>query len=384
MTKQQKRTNLFREARVILDEAARASRDVTADEQRRYDDLVAQGEALTDEINREDALYHAEYRAAQGERSDYVPLSHRDAGTSRTADADRGFERFLRSGETRATSGFSRLTDAEGGYLCPATVASEVLQARSEANVMVRICRNVTANGDISFPTGSALSATWVDEEGAYLVPAHNVFDEAAFSAYKAGTILPVSEELLQDSAVNVEQFIARAFGEAIGVLEEAAYVAGDGIKKPTGVIPSATVGVTSALATAIAVDEIVDLYHSVPAAYRGNGSWLMNDVTFQAIRKLKDGNDRFLIGDLSGGATPQLLGRPVFFSSNVDTIAASKVVAAFGDFTRYLIVSRPGFAIQRLNELYAATGQIGFRMWHRTDGKLTDANAIKTLVMHV
>ena len=262
---------------------------------------------MTDQIDREDAQYEREYRASQGERSDYTPFAHRDTGTGRTADADRGFERFLRTGENRATSGFSTLTDAEGGYLVPSITANQVLKASSETNVMRRICRIITSAGDISFPTGAALAATWVDEEGAYVVPQHNVFGSVDFKAYKSGLILPICEELLQDSAVNVEQYIAQAFGEAIGVLEEAAFVSGDGTKKPTGVLTSATAGVTTALANAIAADEIVDLFHSVSPAYREQ-RLVADDRYHLGCRSQIEGRERsvlwWALGRWSVGAT--------------------------------------------------------------------------------
>ena len=139
----------------------------------------------------------------------------------------------------------------------------------------------------------------------------------------------------------------------------------------------------TAASATAITADEIIDLYYSLNAPYRKNAVWVLNDSTVKAIRKLKDANGNYLWqSSLIADAPDTLLGRPVYTSAYMPAIETGKKVIAFGDFGYYWIADRQGRSFKRLNELYAATGQVGYIASQRVDGKLILPEAIKVLQM--
>jgi HK97 family phage major capsid protein len=138
---------------------------------------------------------------------------------------------------------------------------------------------------------------------------------------------------------------------------------------------------VTSAAVAAITVDEVMDLFYSLKSPYRKNAVFVMNDATVKAIRKLKDGNGQYLWqASLTAGQPDTILNRPVKTSAYVPNIAASAKTIAFGDFGYYWVADRQGRAFQRLNELFAATGQVGFKATQRVDGKLILAEAINVL----
>ena len=197
-------------------------------------------------------------------------------------------------------------------------------------------------------------------------------------------TLIKVSNELLNDSAFNLEAYISKEFGRRIGTKEEEAFFTGNGTGKPTGIFNStggAQVGVTAASATAITADEIIDLFYSLKAPYRKKAVWVLNDSTVKAIRKLKDKNDNYLWQPaLTAGTPDTILGRPVYTSSYVPAIAAGAKTIAFGDFSYYWIADRQGRIFKKLNELYAATDQTGFVATQRVDGKLVLPEAIKVL----
>lgn len=152
------------------------------------------------------------------------------------------------------------------------------------------------------------------------------------------------------------------------------------GIFNSTG---GADVSVTSASATAITADEIMDLFYSLESPYRKKAVWTLNDATIKAIRKLKDANGNYLWQPSLKDKEPDvLLGRPVRTSSYVPTIASGAKVIAFGDFSYYWIADRQGRVFKKLNELYAATDQTGFVATQRVDGKLILSEAIKVLQM--
>ena len=132
--------------------------------------------------------------------------------------------------------------------------------------------------------------------------------------AYKLGTMIKVSEELLNDSVFDLESYIAREFARRIGAKEEEAFFTGDGTGKPLGVLADkggAEVGVTAASATGITADELLDLYYSLFSPYRKKAVWVVNDSTIKAIRKLKDNNGQYLWQPgLTANAPDTILGR--------------------------------------------------------------------------
>jgi HK97 family phage major capsid protein len=138
---------------------------------------------------------------------------------------------------------------------------------------------------------------------------------------------------------------------------------------------------VTAASATAVTADELMDLYYSLKSPYRKKSVWVLNDSTIKAIRKLKDNNGQYLWQpSLTVGTPDTILGRPVKTSAYMPAIAAGAKTIAFGDFSYYWIADRQGRSFKRLNELFAATGQVGFLASQRVDGKMILAEAVKVL----
>ncbi len=278
-------------------------------------------------------------------------------------------------------------TDSEGGYLVPDEFERTLVEALQEENIFRTMAKIIqTASGDRKIPVvASKGTASWVDEEGA-IPESDDAFGQVSIGAYKLATMIKVSEELLNDSVFNLESYIAREFARRIGAKEEESFFIGDGTGKPTGIFNAtggAELGVTAASATAITVDEIMDLFYSLKSPYRKNAVFVMNDSTVKAIRKLKDGNGQYLWQpSITAGQPDTILNRPVKTSAYVPAIAAGAKTIAFGDFGYYWVADRQGRSFQRLNELYAATGQVGFKATQRVDGKLILTEAIKVLQM--
>ena len=276
-------------------------------------------------------------------------------------------------------------TDSEGGYLVPDEYERTLVEALEEENVFRQLAKVIrTSSGDRKIPVVATKgTASWIDEEGAYL-ESDDSFGQVSIGAYKVGTMIKVSEELLNDSVFDLEAYISREFARRIGAKEEEAFFTGDGSGKPLGVLAAtggAETGVTAASATAITADELIDLFYSLKAPYRRNAVWVLNDSTIKAIRKLKDNQGQYLWQpSLTAGAPDLLLGKPVRTSAYMPAITADAKTVAFGDFSYYWIADRQGRSFKRLNELYAATGQVGFLASQRVDGKLVLPEAIKVL----
>lgn len=278
-------------------------------------------------------------------------------------------------------------TDSEGGYLVPDEFERTLIEALEEENLFRQLAKVITtSSGDKKIPVvASKGSASWVEEEGA-IPESDDGFGQVSIGAYKLATLIKVSEELLNDSVFNLEQYIAKEFARRIGAKEEEAFFVGDGTGKPTGIFNAtggAGVGITTASSTAITIDEIMDLFYSLKSPYRKNAVFVTNDATVKAIRKLKDGNGQYLWQpSVVAGEPETLLNKPLKTSAYVPGLAAAAKTIAFGDFSYYWIADRQGRSFQRLNELFAVTGQVGFKATQRVDGKLILPEAIKVLQM--
>ena len=275
--------------------------------------------------------------------------------------------------------------DTEGGYLVPDEYERTLVEALKEENIFRSLAHIIrTASGDRKIPVVSSKgTASWIDEGGAF-IESDEVFGQVSIGAYKLGTMIKVSEELLNDSVFDLESYISREFARRIGAKEEEAFFTGDGSGKPLGVLADkggAEVGVTAASATAITADELLDLYYSLFSPYRKKSVWVVNDSTIKAIRKLKDNNGQYLWQPgLTANAPDTILGRPVKTSAFMPSIAAGAKSIIFGDFGYYWIADRQGRTFKRLNELFATTGQVGFLGSQRVDGRLILPEAVKVL----
>lgn len=275
--------------------------------------------------------------------------------------------------------------DSEGGYLVPDEFEKTLVQSLSAENVVRSLAHVITtASGSHKIPiVATKGTAAWVDEEGT-IPEGDDTFGQQLIGAHKVATMIKVSEELLNDSAFDLEAYFRTEFARRIGNKEEEAFLTGDGSGKPTGIFNATgggQLGVTAASATAITADELIDLFYSLNSAYRKNAVWLLNDSTMKNIRKLKDSNGQYLWQPaLHEGGFDTLLGKRIYTSPYAPELAAGQKTVAFGDFNYYWIGDRLGITFKRLNERFAETGQIGFIASKRLDGKLILPEAIKVL----
>jgi len=395
----QKRAALVNQAREILDRAEKEERNLTADEEQQYDRIMNDVEALRKEIERKERLHDAERELNQslgviaGGR--IQPGANGEPANLRASKEYReAFWTALKAGRNALTADQYRMlqapeiknlvigTDAAGGYLVPDEFERTLVQKLEEQNVMRQLATVITtASGTREIPVEADYgTASWLGETAQYQ-ESDATFSQVTLSAYKLGTIIKVSEELLNDSAFNIDNYVASAFARRFAKAEEAAFVNGDGSGKPTGVVQSAEEGKVGAAGqtTSVTAEDLFDLYHALRRPYRRNATWLMADSTAKAVRKLKDNDGQYLWQPgLQAGQPDVLLGRPVAISDDVPAMAAGAKSILFGDFSYYWIADRVGRVMQRLDELYAATGQVGYRMYQRVDGKLILPEAVK------
>ncbi|MBD3675596.1 MAG: phage major capsid protein [Planctomycetaceae bacterium] len=202
------------------------------------------------------------------------------------------------------------------------------------------------------------------------------------FNAYKySSQPVLVSVEMLQDSAFDLSNVIADALGVRIARGTNSAFTSADGSSKPNGIVTAAAAGVTAAGAEAITADEVIDLYHSVDPAYRSDPSFgfMMHDSVVAVVRKLKDSDNQYLWGSgLNAGVPDTLLGAPVRVNQAMDDMGAGtdsgEDVMLCGAFAKYKIRQVRDIRMRRLVERYADLDQEAFIAFLRVDGDLVDA----------
>ena len=387
----EKRANLWNETKAFLDSHRGEDGMVSAEDNATYEKMEADVVALGKEIERLERQAAIDREMDQPTAAPLVsrPVAPIDKKPGRASDEYRNaFWGMIRN--RNLTPGVMNDlqigTDTEGGYLVPDEFEHTLVQGLEEENVLRSLCTIIqTSSGDRKIPIVTAHgTASWVDEEDP-IPTSDETFGQISIGAHKVATMIKVSDELLQDSVFNLESYIATEFARRIGAAEEEAFITGNGTGKPTGLLHAtngAGTGVTTTGNTPTA-DEIFDLVHSIKSVYRRKAVFLLNDSTLKAIRKLKDGQGQYLWQPgLKEGQPDMLLNYRIATSPFMPEIAAGNKVILFGDFKSYWIADRQGRSFQRLNELYAATGQVGFRATQRVDGRLVLAEAMKCLAV--
>lgn len=390
-----KRAKTWEQAKAFLDSHRSEKGILSAEDTETYERMEQEIVDLGHEIERQERLDAME---REMEEPLMAPLTtkpenkRKDEKTGRASDIYKKafWDRLRRkdSMNVELRNALETGEDSEGGYLVPDEFEHTLVQGLNE-NGIIRAHAHVitTSSGLHKIPVvASHGSAVWIDEEGAY-TDSDEVFGQVQLDAHKVGTLIKVSEELLNDSAFDLESYISSEFSRRIGDKEEEAFLVGNGASKPTGILNATgggTVGVTAAGAAAITADELVDLYYALKAPYRKNAIWVLNDTTIKLIRKLKTGDGQYLWQPgIKDGEQNMILGRPYFTSPFMPTAAAGAKTIIFGDLNYYWIGDRVGITFKRLNELYAGNGQVGFMASKRLDGRTVLPEAIQILQQH-
>lgn len=269
---------------------------------------------------------------------------------------------------------------AEGGYTVPQTYLTSVINKLLDRSVMRGISNVISTSSTTNIPLGDARPTfALIAENGAY-GETNPTFSQVVLGAYKLGGTIKASDELIQDSFIDIQSYLTNLIVEGIADAEEGYFTTGTGSSQPTGILTGGTLGKTTISATAVTLDEIFDLKYSVKAPYRVGAYLVMNSVTELAIRKLKDTTGQYLWQpSLQVGMPNTFDGTPIIINEKMPSVGttANKFMA-YGDFKYFTIGDRGSIEIKRLDELYAGTGQVGWRTSKRFDSKVVQTEAIK------
>ena len=367
------------------------SADIVADEKvDRIDKALGEQKRLLDELT-----LAAMRPALGGERKS----ESRDSIERKAA-----FDRYVRKGDSGAldtlelkTSAFSAGSNADGGYTVPLEIETTIDRVLAKASPIRAIATVRQIGGNVyRKPIATAGAATgWVAETASRPstdTPTLAVIDFPAMELYAMPAATPT---LLDDSAVNIEQWLAGEVQIVFAEQEGAAFVSGNGTTQPKGFLSETIVadaswawtkigyvasGADGAFASSNPTDALVSLAYAPKQSYRANGTWVMNRKTESVIRKFKDSTGNYIWSPGSAaGQPPTLLGYPVAEAEDMPDIASNSYSVAFGDFARgYLVVDRVG--IRTLRDPYSAKPYVLFYTTKRVGGGVQNFEAIKLM----
>lgn len=405
----QRRANLITQAGEILTTAQTEQRDLTAEEQTRFDALHAEADQLKGQIDRleRQAALDAEMRESTGTVAANRQVSNEEVDAERrAADLREAFGMWLRHGigglnpeqrtlmegrfQTVENRAMAAGVDTAGGYTVGAelqkTIETAMAAYSGVRSTRATIIRSPRGN-DLPMPTsddtsnsGELLGENKEAGEQDITVGA-KVLRAYMFSS----KMLKVSLQFLQDTDIpGIEGWIGERLGERIGRALGAYLIDGTGNNQPEGLAASTTLGRTAAAAAAISYVDLTELEHSVDSVYRRQAEFLLSDGALKVIKQLVDGEGRPLwVPGIATREPDSILGYRYAVDANMPTPASGAITAYFGDFSKFLIRDVTGVQLLRLSERYAEYLQVAFLGFSRHDSCLIDAGThpIKHLV---
>jgi HK97 family phage major capsid protein len=393
-----KRANVVTKMNELMDRVKEEKRSLGKDEEQQWDRMVKEEEELRSTIDKLEKLEDAN-KSLEGHENRFAAYQKEDmeqgkkgqeyrdvfkkwimGGTEMLGQEERSIL-FANRSQDQETRALSVGTNTAGGYTVPQGFYDSLIEAMKWFGG-VRDVANV-----FSTDSGNALPIPTVNDTanvGAILAEnaaASNLdvpFGQTILNAYKyTSNIVLVSMELLQDSAFDIEQYLAKALGTRIARINNTHFTTGTGSSQPQGVVTGAALGKTglTGQTTSVIFDDIVDLEHSVDIAYRNNAKFMMHDSTLKALKKLKDSQGRplFLPG-IAYKEPDSLNGFSYVVNNDMPVMAANAKSILFGDFSNYWVRDVKAVQVVRFNEKFMDSGQVGFVAFSRADGKLVDA----------
>ena len=383
-----KRARAWEAAKSVL-EAHRGENGVlSAEDGETYDRMEKEITDLTKEIDR---LNRQAAIEAQLNQPTSAPLSNMpNRNDVKPEKKGRASDQYAKDMLTAMRTNFHQVSDilqegvdADGGYLVPEEWDSRLIDVLNEENIMRGLATQITTSGEHKINiAGAKPTAAWIEEGGA-LQFTDAKFGQKILDAHKLHVAVKVTEELLYDSMFDLANYITTQFGIAIANAEEDAFLNGDGKGKPTGIFDATNGGTVAKTLTGtkLSTDDVLDLVYALKRPYRKKASFIMNDQTLAALRKLKDNNGAYIWQpSYQAGEPDRLLGYAVHTSAFAPELAAGKPVMAFGDYSYYNIGDRGTRSMQELRELFAGNGMIGYVAKERVDGLLVLPEAVQIL----
>lgn len=371
----EKRNALIEEMEKMVEACETETRAFNEDENKRY-------EEITKELNDLDATLKAADEL--DEKRSYQPIEKPDETKDRAELEERAFESYIRGTLDLETRADVNLTKSDNGAVIPSSIANKIIEKVKEMSPLFAMATHYNVGGTLTIPSydestqkitmAYATEFTTIDSTS-------GKFTSISLTGFLAGARSLVSKSLVNNSQFDLVPFVVRKMAEAAAYWIENQLINGttnkiDGLSKVAA-------SVTAASATAVTSDELIDLQETIPDVYQGGCIWVMSKATRTAIRKLKDGQNNYLLNkDATSRWGYTLFGKDVYISDNMPDMAAGKRAILYLDPTGLAVKMTETPSVEVLREKYADQHAIGVICWMELDSKVENAQKIAVLAM--
>lgn len=372
----EQRNAKLEEMKKLVEVAETETRSLNEEESNKFAELEKEVRSL-------DATINAIMAQRELESRDYKDKTPEE----KTAEEveTRAFECYIRGQETRA--GEQNVTMGNNGAIVPVTIANKIINAIKDISTVFSRATMYAVKGTLKIPVYGNANTTHnitvgYQEEFTELTADAGKFTSVDLGGYLAGALSLIGKSVINNAQVDVVSFIVTEMARRIAIFLEHELLLGSGSSAAQGIATGCTNTLTTASATAITADELIDLQAKVKQAYQSNAIWIMSNNTFTAIKKLKDSEGEYLLQkDFTKEFPYTLLGKPVEVSDNMPDIATGAKTVIYGDMTGLSVNMREGIEIQLLQEKYATQHAVGVVAWFEFDSKVSDNQKLAVLV---
>lgn len=374
----EQRNAKIEEMQKLVGAAETETRALTIEESTKFKNLETEVRQLDETIN---AIMASNELATR----DYKEKSKEEKSVEETET--RAFELYIRGQVNETRAGEQNITMGNNGAVVPVTIANKILNTVKDISPVFSKATMYAVKGTLKIPVWGNANSTHnitvgYQEEFTELTADAGKFTSIDLGGYLTGALSLIGKSVINNAQVDVVSFIVTEMAKKIAEFLEKELLTGTGSSAAQGIAVGCTNTKTTASATAITADELIELQAMIKQAYQGNAIWIMSSAVFTAIKKLKDGNQRYLLQDDITGEFPfRLLGKPVCLSDNMPSLAAGAKSIIYGDMTGLSVNMRENIEIQLLQEKYATQHAVGVVAWFEFDSKVTDNQKLAVLV---
>lgn len=371
----EKRNALIEEMEKMVETCETETRAFNEDENKRY-------EEITKELNDLDATLKAADEL--DEKRSYQPIEKPDETKDRAELEERAFESYIRGTLDLETRADVNLTKSDNGAVIPSSIANKIIEKVKEMSPLFAMATHYNVGGTLTIPSydesTQKITMAYATEFTA-IDSTSGKFTSISLTGFLAGARSLVSKSLVNNSQFDLVPFVVRKMAEAAAYWIENQLINGT-TSKIEG-LSKVAASVTAASATAVTADELIDLQETIPDVYQGGCIWVMSKATRTAIRKLKDGQNNYLLNkDATSRWGYTLFGKDVYISDNMPDMAAGKRAILYLDPTGLAVKMTETPSVEVLREKYADQHAIGVICWMELDSKVENAQKIAALAM--
>ena len=377
----EKRNALVTKMQEIVDAAGKETRAFTDDENKQYADYKAEVEKLDETIKAYKETRDLDEKIPAEEDGEQKEQRNKEEAEELEA---RAFEDYIRGTLTEERAATSNFTFADNGAVIPTSIANKIIDKVVEISPIYNLATKYNVGGTLTIPyydasTGDITMA--YAEEFTELTSTSGSFKSISLKGFLAGVLTLVSKSLLNNSNFNLLNFVINKMAQNIAIWTENECINGTSGKIEG--LSKITPAVTSAKATSVTADELIDLQESIPDMYQANAIWIMNKKTRTEIRKLKDSDGQYLLNkDVSARWGYTLLGKDVYISDNMPEMKGGNRAIIYGDLSGLAIKTSENATIDILREKYATQHAIGVYAYIEMDAKVENAEKIAVMKM--